>query len=143
MTHTTEPTSVQQTPEAIPAPARSPRQLMPTVIGWVAIAVGLIAALLLIVLTFTSGQERQPTRTEQPPAGSPAAQPPAGSSMLGVPRSADAAERYLAGHTSLRPAGVPRSADAAERYLAQHNTTPPAGVPQSADAAERYLAGNE
>ena len=169
MTHTTEPTKVQQTPNTGSTSTRSPRQLIHSFIAWAAIAVGLITASVLVVLTFTSDPAVKPAQTPQSPTGSTIQQRPAGAPMSadgaerylaqhgtnlatrppGVPMSADAAERYLAQHgTNLatRPAGVPLSADAAERYLAEHGTnvtTRPAGVPLSADAAERYLADQE
>ena len=94
---------------------------------------------MLLLLTITSDTNSQPIETEQPPTEFRATT----HRPVGVPRSADAAERYLADHNATRPQGVPRSADAAERYLADHNATRPKGVPRSADAAERYLADHE
>ena len=144
MTHTTEPTKVRQTPNTGSVSTRSPRHRIHSFIAWAAIAVGLITASVLVVLTFTSDPAVKHVQTPQSPTGSTIQQRPAG-----APMSADAAERYLAQHgTNLatRPSGVPMSADAAERYLAQHGTThshPAAGVPLSADAAERYLADQE
>ena len=134
MTQTPERSRVHQTPSPVPAPPQPPRQSLRTFLGWVAIVAGLIAAGVLVLLTITSNTTSQRIETEQTPT-----EP----SMVGVPRSADAAERYLADHDATRPLGVPRSADAAERYLADHDATRPLGVPRSADAAERYLADHE
>ncbi|MFC5176046.1 hypothetical protein [Nocardioides taihuensis] len=97
-------------------------------LGWVAIAVGLVVAVVLVLLSITS--DTAPERVETP----------ADTSLVGVPQSADGAERYLAELSLTWPVGVPQSADAAERYLAELSLTWPVGVPQSADAAERYLA---
>jgi hypothetical protein len=144
MTHTTQPTKVRQTPDTGSTSTRSPRQRIPSFIAWAAIAVGLMSASVLVVLTFTSDPAVKPAQTPQSPTGSTIQQRPAG-----VPMSADGAERYLAEHgTNLapRPAGAPLSADAAERYLAEHGTNLVLrrdGVPLSADAAERYLADQE
>jgi hypothetical protein len=134
MTHTTEQVPVQETPTTGTDPQQPPRRSRRTVLGWAAIAIGLVAAVVLVLLTITSDTAPQRIETEQTPA-----EP----SLVGVPRSADAAERYLADHNATRPSGVPLSVDAAERYLADHNATRPNGVPLTADAAERYLADHE
>ena len=134
MTHTTEPTKVQQPPTTGSTSTRSPRHLLHSFIAWAAIAVGLITASVLVVLTVTFDPAVKPVQTPQSPTGSAIQQRPAG-----APMSADGAERYLAQHgtnVANRQSGVPMSADGAERYLAQHGTnlaTRPAGVPMSAD----------
>ena len=98
----------QQVPRTHTEPQRSPGRASSPVRGWLAIAAGLVAAVVLVVLTVTSGST--PQQIDRPPA-----QPDSG--LAGVPRSADGAERYLSQHQGTRPMGVPGSADAAERYL--------------------------
>ena len=129
MTHTIEPVQTHQTPSSSHDASRPPRRSRGALVGWVVVIVGLVAAVILALLAITS--DSAPQRTEN--------QAPAKQSVGGVPMSADAAERYLAGQTAARP-GVPMSADAAERDLAPDTATRPMGTPGSADAAERYLA---
>jgi hypothetical protein len=134
MTHITEQTSVEQSKATADLPSREPRGFLPTFIAWTAVAAGLAAAAWLVLLTMTSDPAPQPREVQQPAPRS---------SLVGVPRSADAAERWLANSTPVPPVGVPRSADAAERWLANSTPVPPVGVPRSADAAERWLADDE
>lgn len=103
---------------------------MRTVLVWAAILLGLATAVTLAVLAMTSDSTPQRIETETPAAPTRA----------GVPMSADAAERLLAGNGA--PVGVPKSADGAERWLADAGKAP-VGVPRSADAAERWLADNQ
>lgn len=131
MTQTTEPVGVHETPSSVHTPPQPPRRSLRTLLGWAVIVVGLVVAVILVLLTITT--DTAPQRIEP-------GQTPAEPSQVGVPRSADAAERYLTDHNLPRPMGVPGSADAAERYLAEHNAPRPMGVPGSADAAERYFA---
>lgn len=125
MTTTTERVRVLKTPA--PASPTPPRRSLRTALVWGAILLGLATAITLAVLAITS--DSAPQRIETPAAPTRA----------GVPMSADAAERLLAG--SGAPVGVPRSADAAERWLAGSGA--PVGVPRSADGAERWLANNK
>ena len=110
MTHITERTHVEESKPA-DVQTRKLRAFMPTFVAWAAIAAGLAAAAWILLLTMTSDPAPQPREIQQPAPRS---------SLVGVPRSADAAERWLANSTLVRPAGVPGSADAAERYLADH-----------------------
>ena len=136
MTHTIEQGIAHEAPSTGTDPQQPPRRSRRTVLGWAAIAVALVAAVALVLLTVTSDPSPQgitdPTPAEAPVIGQ----------QVGVPRSADGAERYLAAHQGSRPAGVPMSADGAERYLAAHQGSRPAGAPMSADGAERYLAAH-
>lgn len=121
------PGSVQEGPP-------SPRRSVGTLLTRIGIAVVLVAAAVVAVLSFMLDTTTERAETETTPAGI---------SMVGVPGSADAAERYLAELDAARPPGVPGSADAAERSLAELDATRPPGVPGSADAAERSLADQE
>jgi hypothetical protein len=134
MTHITERTRAAESKPAADVRTRKLRSFLPTFIAWTAIAVGLVSAAWLVLLTMTSDPAPQPRETQQPAPES---------SLAGVPRSADAAERWLANRTPVRPVRVPRSADAAERWLANSTLDRPVGVPGSADAAERYLADDK
>ena len=111
MTHTAEQAHVDATRTSDHAQPPPRRGSLHTMIGWVVIAAALLAAVLLVLLTTMS--ETAPQRVEPE-------QTPPGPSLAGVPRSADAAERWLADHVATRPMGVPGSADAAERWLADH-----------------------
>jgi hypothetical protein len=137
MTHTIEQGIAHEAPSTGTDPQQPPRRSRRPVLGWAAVATGLVAAVVLLLLTITSDPSSQritaPTPTEDSVVGRP----------VGVPRSADGAERYLADHQSSRPMGVPGSADGAERYLADHQSSLPTGVPGSADGAERYLANQQ
>ena len=108
MTHTTERVRVHETRRPVPGPPQSPRRY--PWLGWVVIAAGLFAAAVLILQAITSDTAPQPNDTEQAPSAP---------SRVGVPGSADGAERYLADYGNPRPMGVPGSADGAERYLAE------------------------
>jgi hypothetical protein len=134
MTHTIEQGIAHEAPSTGTDPQQPPRRSRRTVPGWTAIGVGLVAAMVLMLLTITSDPSPQritaPTPAEDTVVGRP----------VGVPMSADGAERYLADHQGSRPVGVSMSADGAERYLADHQGSRPVGVPMSADGAERYLA---
>lgn len=127
MTTTTERVRVLKTP--VPASPQPPHRSVRTVLAWAAILLGMATAVTLVLLAITS--DSTPQRIETP----------AQESRAGVPMSADAAERLLAGQAGTLPAGVPRSADAAERWLANQSGAP-LGVPRSADGAERWLADN-
>jgi hypothetical protein len=109
MTNITERTRVEESKPAADAQPRELRSFLSTFIAWTAIAAGLVAAALLVLLTMTSDPAPQPREVHHPAPES---------SLLGTPHSADAAERWLAHSTLARPVGVPGSADAAERYLA-------------------------
>jgi hypothetical protein len=139
MTHTTTPVPVRQEPTAAP-PSRDPRVFL----GWALLAAGLAAAGVLILAVTSSGPAPQPATTPSPTSSLFDAPNSYAGWPAGVPRSADAAERWFAQEqaTAGWPAGVPRSADAAERWFAQQQATAgwPAGVPRSADAAERWFA---
>jgi hypothetical protein len=131
MTNITERTRVEESKPATDAQTRELRSFLSTFIAWTAIAAGLVAAALLVLLTMTSDPAPQPREVHHPAPES---------SLLGMPRSADAAERWLANRTPVPPVGAPHSADAAERWLANSTPVPPVGAPHSADAAERWLA---
>ena len=152
MTHTIEQGIAHEAPSTATDPQQPPRRSRRTVLGWAAIAVGLLSAVVLVLLTITSDPSPQKT-TNQTPSESSVVHPPLsadaaeryfadqqGSRPIGVPGSADGAERYLADQQGSRPIGVPGSADGAERYLADQQSSRPIGVPGSADGAERYLA---
>jgi hypothetical protein len=134
MTHTIEQGIAHEAPTTGTEPQQPPHTSRRTVLGWATVAMGLVAATTLLVLTITSDPSPQritaPTPAEDSVVGRP----------VGVPRSADGAERYLAHHQSSRPIGAPRSADGAERYLAHQQGSRLIGVPGSADGAERYLS---
>ena len=155
MTHTIEQGTAHEAPSTGTDP-QQPRRSRRPVLGWAAVAMGLVAAVMLLLLTIRSDPSPQritePTPAEDSVVGRPVGVPGSadgaeryladqqGSRPVGVPGSADGAERYLADHQGSRPIGVPGSADAAERYLADQQGSRPIGVPWSADAAERYLA---
>jgi len=120
MSHTTERARVHETPSSTHVSPQRPRRSLRKLLGWVAIAAGLVAAGVLLLLTITSDTDSPGTETDQP-----------------------AAESQVGNDNTTRPEGVPLSADAAERYFAHHNATRPEGVPWSADAAERYFANHE
>jgi hypothetical protein len=134
MTHTIEQGIAHEAPSTGTDPQQPPRRSRRPVLGWAAIAMGLVAAVMLLLLTITSDPSPQRITDPKPAEDSVVGRP------VGVPGSADAAERYLADQQGSRPIGVPGSADAAERYLADQQGSRPIGVPGSADAAERYLA---
>jgi hypothetical protein len=134
MTNIAERTRPEESKPSADVRTRKLRGVLPTFIAWTAIAAGLVAAAMLVLLVMTSDPAPQPREIQQPAPES---------SLVGVPRSADAAERWLANRTPVPPVGVPRSADTAERWLANRTPVRPAGVPGSADAAERYLADHE
>ena len=130
MTHTIEQGIAHEAPSTASDPQQPPRRSRRTVLGWAAIAVGLLSAVVLVLLTTTS--DPSPQKITVPT--------PSESSVVRPPLSADAAERYFADQQSSRPIGAPGSADGAERYLADQQSSRPIGVPGSADSAERYLA---
>ena len=134
MTHTIEQGTAHEAPSTGTDPQQPPRRSRRPVLGWAAVAMGLVAAVVLVLFTITSDPSPQRITVPKPAEDSVVGRPG------GVPRSADGAERYLAEHQSSRPIGVPGSADGAERYLAEHQSSRPIGVPGSADGAERYLA---
>jgi hypothetical protein len=110
MTHTIEQDITHEAPSTGTDPQQPPRRSRRTVLGWAAIAVALLSAVVLVLLTTTSDPSPQKS-TDQAPGES---------SVVSPLRSADAAERYFADQQSSRPLGAPGSADGAERYLADH-----------------------
>jgi hypothetical protein len=137
MTHTIEKGITHEAPSTGTDPQQAPRRSRRTVLGWAAVAMGLVAATMLLLLTITSDPSPQRITAPPPAEGSLVGRP------VGVPGSADGAERYLADQQGSRPIGVPGSADGAERYLADQQGSRPVGVPGSADGAERYLADQQ
>lgn len=135
MAHTTH-APAPQTPTPATPPGHHPSRR--AVLGWVALAAGIAAAGLLILLTVTSGPTSQTPTTPGP-----------NSSLGDIPRTPEIAERWLAHHSDVLgagstdtgwPAGVPRSADAVERWFFQQRYAGwPTGVPRSADAVERWF----
>lgn len=138
MAHTTFAPAPQTPTPAQPTghhPTRS------TVLGWLVLAAGVVAAGLLILLTTTGPEPTSPLA----PNGS----------LVDIPRNPEIAERWLAHHAGGTagdpgryagwPAGVPQSADAAERWFNRQQAVPavtgwPRGVAQTPDALERWLA---
>ena len=92
----------------------------------------LVAGVALVLLTSTSEAASQGIETEQTPV-----EP----SPVGVPRSADSAERYFADQSVTRPMGVPLEfSDAVvESYFDWHIGSLTGNVPRSADEAERFF----
>jgi hypothetical protein len=109
MTNITERTRVEESKPAADLQTRKLRASMSTFVVWTAIAAALGAAAWLLLVTMTSDPAPQPRETPRPAPES---------SLVGVPRSADAAERWLANRTPVPPVGVPHSADSAEHWLA-------------------------
>jgi hypothetical protein len=106
MSHTVDRGITQQAPPTLTDRRQPPRRSRRTTLTWVAVATGLVAAVVLVVLTITSDTAPPRTETDRTPA-----------EVSGhAPQSADAAEHYLSQRS--RAAQAPRSADAAERYLA-------------------------
>lgn len=109
MAHTTHAPTPQ-----VPTPSVPPRHhLAHTFLGWWVLAAA-IAATGVLLLALTGSDPAQPVPTQAPD-----------SSLLDIPRSADAAERSLAqqeaGGAGVDgwPKGVGRAPDALERRLAQ------------------------
>ena len=156
MTHTIEQGIAHEAPSTGTDPQQPPRRSRRPVLGWAAVAMGLVAAVVLLLLTITSDPSPHritaPTPAEDSVVGRPVGVPQVGGRRRALPRrppglppgrcprSADGAERYLADQQGSRPIGVPGSADGAERYLADQQGSRPIGVPGSADGAERYLS---
>ena len=171
MTHTTTPVPVRQGPSA-DRPPHGHR----FVLGWLFLTAALAATGVLILAVTSSGPAPQPGtpspnsslldvprnpeiserwlahHRELIGAGNTSTVPRRGVYAgwpAGIPRSADAAERWFAQQQQAPagwPAGIPRSADAAERWFAQQQQASagwPAGIPRSADAAERWFASRE
>ena len=97
MSHTTERAPVLETPSSVHVPPQRPRRSLRKLLSWVAIAVGLVAATVLFLLTITSDNGSQRIQPEQPTNQS-----------------------FITDDNATRPEGVPWSADAAERYFAHH-----------------------
>ncbi len=121
------------------------------IVGWLLVAAAVVAAFVLLLVATSPGPRPEPAPTQTPNGeagnGSTGSQPGSYAGWpVGVPQSADAAERWFAQQHPAPvswPVGVPRSADAAERWFAQQHPAPvswPVGVPRSADAAERWFA---
>ena len=153
MTHTIEQGIAHEAPSTGTDPQQPPRRSRRTVLGWAAVAVGLLSGRGAGAADDHVGPV--PAEDHRPDAGRELGRPARrsrrtraeryfadqqSSRPIGVPGSADGAERYLADQQGSRPIGVPGSADGAERYLADQQGSRPIGVPGSADGAERYLA---
>ena len=123
MTHTIEQAITHEAPSTGTEPQQPPRRSRRTVLGWAAVAVGLVAAVALVLLTITSDPSPQrntdptPPRTRSSAAGRRA--PDVGGRRRALPRRPP----------ELPPGRCPGSADGAERYLADHQSSRPAGVP--------------
>jgi hypothetical protein len=121
----TPPTADRPTP-----PARTRR----VIVGWLLVAAAVIAAFVLLLVATSPGPSPEPA----PP------QTPDGSLIDGeVPGAGNAATGSQPGIYTGWPVGVPHSADAAERWFASQHPAPagwPEGIPRSADAAERWFA---
>ena len=151
MTHTIEQGITHEAPSTASDPQQPPRRSRRTVLGWAAIAVGLVgrgAGAADDHLGPVPAEDHRPHAERElgrPPAAlggrgrallrRPAELPPGRCPRIGGRRRA-----LLADQQSSRPVGVPGSADGAERYLADQQSSRPVGVPGSADGAERYLA---
>src|SRR4051794_25964704 len=113
MTDTIEQGLAHEAPFPATYPNRPRRRSRGAVLGWAAVGMGLVAAVALVLLTIASDPSPQTPTHRAPTESSVVGRP------VGVPGSADGAERYLADLQRLsRPIGAPGSADGAERYLA-------------------------
>ena len=139
MTHTIEQGIAPGAPSIGTGPELPPPSSRSTVLGWAAVGMGLVAAVVVVLLTITSDPSPHTSIYRAPTELS------VGSPPVGAPGSADGAERYLANLERLsRRVGAPGSADGAERYLANlERLSRRVGAPGSADGAERYLANLE
>ncbi|MGH3347247.1 MAG: hypothetical protein ACRDO4_09705 [Nocardioides sp.] len=147
MTNATTSVPVRQDPTAN-RPPLGPR----VVIGWLLLAVGLAATGVLILALTSSGPAPQPGTTPTPNSSllSVPRNPEISerwlahhSQMIGAGSTSTVPQR---GVYAGWPAGVPRSADAAERWFAQQHQVRagwPEGIHRSADAAERWFANRE
>lgn len=116
------------------APAPEARASLGGIIGWAAIVLCAVVAVILGVVVLTADDSA--TSTDRPPAVS---------ARQGAPASADAAERWLAEDVAPRRSdSAPASADAADRWLTTDEApTRSDDAPASADAAERWLTADE